>query len=125
MINEQNVRDRSRSDMSDEHQKARELFEDFRKLWSPDKPDSQANCLHRMVRPVFISVPVGTVIDPDGAWPTTQYAEKTAWHHGWTQAPRCAVGDGSSIYHQTLAIVEMSDGRVEYIEPHLVRFLPN
>jgi len=35
--------------MSAEHQKARELFEDVRKLWSPDMPDSQANCLHRLV----------------------------------------------------------------------------
>lgn len=91
-----------------------------------DQPsDKRSACLQRLVRPVLVSVPTGTVTVQDGVWPMTQYAEKTAWHHGWTQAPRCAVGDGSSIYHQTLAVVEMGDGRVEYIEPHLVRFLPN
>jgi hypothetical protein len=79
-----------------------------------------------LVRPVFVSVPVEPEASADeGPWPTRHYAEKTGWHHGWTQTPRCAVGDGSSIYHQTLAIVEMGDGKVEYVEPHLVRFLPN
>lgn len=46
-----------------------------------------------------------------------------AQFHAWTVRPRCAVGDGSSIYHETLAIIErIHNGEVFYAEPHQVRF---
>lgn len=46
-----------------------------------------------------------------------------AQFHEWTVSPRCAVGDGSSIYHAKLAILErIHNGEVFYAEPHQVRF---
>lgn len=78
-----------------------------------------------LVRPVFLTRREYVTPNPETPFTDTVDSEVTGWHHGWTQTPMCAVGDGSSIYHRTLAIIELGDGRVEYAEPHLVRFLPN
>jgi hypothetical protein len=73
--------------------------------------------LDPLVRKIFVT-------RRSGHW-TTDDSEKwedPALFHRWAQSPRCAVGDGSCVGWETVALIETHDGTVEYVEPWNIRF---
>lgn len=63
-----------------------------------------ADCAQRLVRPALL----------DGS--------EFVLFHCWTDQPRCAVGDGSAIYIDKTAVIEMPDGKVTTCSPPQLRF---
>ncbi len=43
--------------------------------------------------------------------------------HGWTDHPRCAVGDGSAIYIEKEAVVELPDGVLTTVGVNQLKFV--
>ena len=75
-------------------------------------------------RPIRVTVGTGQY-DSSEMFASEITEEWKARFHGWCKCYHCPAGDGSMMQEITMALVEMSNGDMKYIEPTKIHFENN
>ena len=88
---------------------------------SNNRDDS--SCSHDLTgsRPIRVTVGTGRY-DSSEMFASEITEEWKARFHGWCKCYHCPAGDGSMMQEITMALVEMSNGEMKYIEPTKIHF---
>ena len=88
---------------------------------SNNRDDS--SCSHDLTgsRPIRVTVGTGRY-DSSEMFASEITEEWKALFHGWCKCYHCPAGDGSMMQEIRMALVEMSNGEMKYIEPTKIHF---